>query len=119
MSGVSKEELSKINNMLNNDLEFSERRKISALTVGKIYIIKKMILMITRFGKTILVHLHDETHNVTFETFLPKRVAETVPEGFIETMNQSESKYTLAYLGQSSQAYFGNTRSLLTFGCLE
>jgi hypothetical protein len=116
---LSKQSLSEINIMLNKDVEFLERRKFSTLTVDEIYFIKKIIIMTTRYGKAILARLHDKTNNVTFETFLPKHVLETLSEYTIEIMNKSD-KYTLTYLGHSSQVFSGGkTRKLLNFGSLE
>lgn len=117
---VSQQTLTEINNMINKDLECVERRKLSELTVGKVYLIKKICFVTTRYGKGIVVALYDRTHNVTFESFLPKRVAETMSNEAVESMNKSSDRYTLTYLGQSSHVYSsGNTRTLFNFGVLE
>ena len=115
---ISKQTLTEINDLISKD-EFFERRKISTLTVGKIYVIKKINSVATRFGNSIVVTLHDATDNATFETFLPKRVVETLSEDTIETMNKASGQYSLTYLGQSSNVIAGgNSRALLNFGCL-
>lgn len=117
---VSQQTLTEINNMINKEVECVERRKLSALTVGKIYLIKKIIFVTTRYGKSIVVTLYDRTHDVTFESFLPKRVAETMTNEAVESMNNSSDRYTLTYLGQSSHVFSGgNTRTLFNFGILE
>lgn len=117
---LSKETLSEINSIINREYEIVERRKFTALTVGVAYIIKKVLFLHTRFGETILVTLYDSSKEETFETFLPKRVAETLTENITEAMNQSNGKYTLTYLGQSPGIVAGrNSRALLNFGCLE
>jgi hypothetical protein len=117
---ISRETLDEINKVVSKDVEFIERRKISNLDMGKVYIIKKMVSLVTRFGKTILVTLLDESENITFNTFLPKRVAETLTENLVDVMNGSDGKYTLTYLGQSKQVFAGNnTRALVSFGCVE
>lgn len=117
---ISKQSLGEINNMINKNVEFLERRKLSALTVGQTYMLKKIIFITTRYGKSIVVTLYDPTHDVTFETFLPKRVAETLTDDTVESMNKSNDKYTLTYLGQSSPVSSGgNTRALFNFGFLE
>jgi len=107
-----------INNMLNKDFNYLERKKISSLKINEAYLIRKLVPMVTRFGKTILATLYDKTDDVVFETFLPKRIAEIITENNINIMNSSH-KYTLTYLGQSSHSYAGHTKSLLNFGCLE
>jgi hypothetical protein len=120
MSAISRQSLEEINNIINKDVEVLERKKFSALTVGKMYIIKKIQFMTTRFGKTIVVTLFDSIEDVTFQTFLPKRVVETLSEDIVKSMNLSSDKYTVTYLGQSSNVYSsGNTRALLNFGILE
>lgn len=112
--------INEINNLLNKEIEFAERRKITSLRVGEAYIIKKMASLTTRFGKAILVTLYDQTLNEAFESFLPKRVVETLAEDTVETMNKSEGKFTLTYLGQSSHVFSGGvTKTLLNFGMLE
>lgn len=117
---ISREMLLEINNILNKEHEFLERRKFTSLTVGAKYIIKKIVFMTTRFGKAVHATLYDVTSEATFETFLPKRVADTLPETTVEIMNNSNGKYTVTYLGQSPKIIVGgNARSLLTFGCLE
>lgn len=110
--------LAEINDMISKD-EFLERRKIATLTVGKVYVIKKINFVATRFGKSIVVTLHDPTDNATFETFLPKRVVETLTNDTVEIMNKASDQYSLTYLGQSSNVSAGgNTRALINFGCL-
>ena len=121
---ISGETLAEINNMINKDVEFRERRKFTTLTVGKIYGIRKMTFMTTRFGRTIVVTLYDPTDGAMFDTFLPKRVVEMLTADIFETMSKSCDKYTLTYLGQSSNILGGgggggNTRALFNFGCLE
>ena len=117
---VSKEFLDKINSMLSKNGDMVDQKKIIDLTVGEVYIIKKMVSMTTRFGKSIVVRLYDKTHDATFECFLPKRVVEMLPDGTVDIMNTSEDKYTLTYLGQSSHVFSGGkTRALLNFGTVE
>lgn len=117
---ISQQTLADINNMINKDVEFIERRKLSALTVGEPYMLKKISLITTRYGKSIVVTLYDRTHDVTFETFLPKRVTETLSEDIVESMGKLSDKYTLTYLGQSPHVYSGgNTRALINFGFVE
>lgn len=117
---IPKETLDKINTLLSKEPEFIECRKISSLTVGNAYVIKKIVYINTRFGKTILVTLYDESNDKLFQSFLPKRVVETMSEKNVENMNMSEGKYTLTYMGQSLQTFSGGkTRTLLSFGYLE
>lgn len=117
---ISKEILNDINNKLAKDVEFLENRKISTLDVGKIYIIKQMTSMNARFGRAIVVVLHDTRENVTFQSFLPKRAVETVSDEIVQIMNDSDGKYTLTYLGQGTRVFSGNnTKTLLNFGYLE
>jgi hypothetical protein len=121
MSAISRQRLIEINNMINKDVELIERKKFSNLIVGRMYIIKKIVFMTTRFGPAIVVTLFDSLDNVTFQTFLPKRVVETLSEDMVKTMNSSpDDKYTLTYLGQSTTVYSGGkTKALLNFGILE
>lgn len=117
---VSRQTLAELNNTINKDVELMERRKISSLDVGKIYVIKKILFVPTRFGKSIIATLFDSSDNVTFQAFLPKRVVEMLSEDTIKMMNNSDGKYTITYLGQSSTVHSsGNTRSFLNFGMLE
>ena len=117
---VSQQTLTEINNMINKDVEFVERRKFTTLTIGKIYLIKKIIFVTTRYGKSIVVTLYDRTDDVIFESFLPKRVVESMTNEAVESMNNSSDRYTLTYLGQSVCVFSGgNTRALLNFGILE
>lgn len=117
---IFKKTIDEINSMLNQDVEIVERRAITSLTIGEAYVIKKIILMSTRFGKAILVTLYDKTHNETFQSFLPKRITETLAEETIETLNKLDDKYTLIYLGQSSKVFSGgNSRAILNFGVSE
>ena len=115
---ISKQTLTEINDLISKD-EFVERRKVSTLIVGRIYVIKKINCMATRFGKSIVVTLYDPTENATFESFLPKRVVETLTDDTVEKMNKASGQYSLTYLGQSSNVVAGgNSRALLNFGCL-
>lgn len=115
---ISKNTFEQINKKL-EEIELVERKSISSLTVGKIYIIKNMVSMTTRFGKTILATLHDKTSNLTFQSFLPKRVVQTFTDDLVQLINKFDDKYYLCYLGQSSVLAGGNTRALLNFGVLE
>ena len=118
---ISTKTLNELNEMFSRDIEFIERKKITELSVGKAYTIKKMASMTTRFGKCLLVALQDPDagENVTFETFLPKRVAETLSDDIVDTMSKSSGKYTITYLGQGTKVFGNNTRTLLSFGTLE
>jgi hypothetical protein len=119
----NKDVVSKINSMINKEYAFLEQRKFTTLTVGMNYIIKNINFLNTRFGKAIVATLYDQddVNSVIFKTFLPKRVAETVTENFIELINNQDGKFTLTYLGQSPRAdgFVDNSQALLNFGCLE
>lgn len=115
---ISQQNLTEINNLINRDVEFVKARKFSTLTVGKIYLIKKINIVPTRYGKSVVVTLYDRTHDSTFHSFLPKHVVETLTDEVVQSMNND--RYTLTYLGKSSQvSYNGNSRSQLNFGVLE
>ena len=105
-----------LNDRINENVEILEQKSISALILNKVYVIKKMLVLNTRFGKSILVHLFDENTNTTFKSFLPKRITELLNAFFIEEINSSDGKYALIYLGQSSPMYVGaKPRSLIKF----
>lgn len=116
---LSKEMLTAINDVINKESEILERKKFTTLNIGAVYIIKKIIFLTTRFGKAIVATLYDRENDVMFQTFLPKRVAETISEDTVELMNKSDGKYTVTYLGQSSNVISGNSKALLNFGFLE
>jgi hypothetical protein len=118
---ISKTDLEKINRVVGSDVEVKmfDQKKISELTVGEAYIIEKIHSFNTRFGKAVIVRLYDKSANNIFESFLPKRVAETLSDEDMSCINQSMGKYTLTYLGQGSRVFYGHTRSLLKFSCLE
>lgn len=117
---ISKQTIDEINSKLNQDVEIVEQRNITSLTIGEAYVIKKMAFISTRFGKTILATLYDKTVNETFQSFLPKRVVETLSEDTIESMNKIDNKYSLTYLGQSTRVFSGgNTKAILNFGVVE
>lgn len=105
-----------LNERIIEDTEVLEQKPISSLTLNKVYVIKKMLMLNTRFGKSVLVNLLDEGTNTTFKSFLPKRVAELLNVSLIEEINASDGKYALIYLGQSSPMYVGaKSRSLIKF----
>ncbi|KAJ8974987.1 hypothetical protein NQ317_003176 [Molorchus minor] len=78
-----------------------------------------MLLLDTRYGKAILVHLFDESANITFKSFLPKRVTEHLKADLMDKINLPEAKYTLTYLGQSQSSFGGKEKSLLKFDLKE
>lgn len=105
-----------LNERINENIEILEQKSISSLILNKAYVIKKMLVFNTRFGKTILVNLFDEITNTTFKSFLPKRITELLNAFFIEEINSSDGKYALIYLGQSSPMYVGaKPRTLIKF----
>ena len=105
-----------LNKLINESTEVLEQKSISSLISNKVYVIKKMVVLNTRFGKSILVNLFDESTNTTFKSFLPKRITELLNAFFIEEINSSDGKYGLIYLGQSSPIYIGSKpRSLIKF----
>lgn len=108
-----------LNEQINKDVEFLECRKFAALDVGVIYLIKSLDPVNTRFGKSIIATLLDPIHNIAFQTFLPKRISETLTNDVIDNINISSEKYTLTYLGQSSNPVGGLSRSLVNFGLME
>ena len=117
---IVKEILDKINLVLTKDVEFIEMRKISTLDVGKIYLIQGIKILNTRFGRAILVILYDEGNNLTFQSFLPKRVSDTLTDDTVKIINEAGGKYTLTDLGQGTKVFSGNvTKILLNFGYIE
>jgi hypothetical protein len=121
MGASSKNILLQINGMINKEYEILEQKKFTTLTVGMSYPIKNIKFLPTRFGKAIVATLYDSVNNVTFKTFLPKRVVETLTEYHIDAMNNSDGKYTVIYLGQSPNQIGGvdKSKALLNFGYLE
>lgn len=108
--------LAELNKIINQDMEIIQQRAISSLILNKAYIIKNLVIVNTRFGKSALVTLFDESENSSFKSFLPKRITEHLTENIIKEINSSDTKYTLTYLGQSPPFYSGaRTRSLLKF----
>lgn len=117
---VSKINLTSINNNIVQNDEILEKRSISSLTLFKAYIIKKLLMLNTRFGKTVSATLFDASVNTTFKSFLPKRVTDQLTEDIINEINVSNGKYTLTYTGQSLPIYAGaKTRSLIKFDIME
>lgn len=118
--GISNQILTEINDNINK-INLLERKKVSSLTVGEIYIIHKIVPLTTRFGKTLLITLCDKTASAApFQSFLPKRVADNLSDETIEIMNKSEGGYTLTYLGQSAPVFLGGgSRAIINFGCLQ
>lgn len=116
---LTKQFLDDLSEQINKDVEFLEYRKFAALDVGVIYLIKSLDPVKTRFGNSIVATLLEPNHNVTFQTFLPKRIAETLTQDVIDDINISSEKYTLTYLGQSSNPVGGFSRSLINFGLKE
>lgn len=109
-----------LNERINEDVNVFEQKSISSLALNKTYIIKKMLMLNTRFGTSILVNLFDKDTYTTFKTFLPKRVVELLNADVIEEVNSSGGKYTLVYLGQSSPIYVGaKSRSLIKFETID
>ena len=106
---ISKETFDQLNKMFSKDVELMGRKKITELIVGEAYKIQKMISMTTRFGKTLLVVLQDGGENGAFETFLPKRVAETLPDDIVDIISGNSGKYTLTYLGQGERVFGNNS----------
>lgn len=114
---ISEVDLLALNELINQDMQVLEQRSISALILNKPYIIKKISLVNTRFGKSIIVTLFEESSITTFKSFLPKRFVEIICENTIDKINSSNGKVTLTYLGQSSPAYPGAKSSpLISFG---
>ncbi|KAJ8914429.1 hypothetical protein NQ315_017525 [Exocentrus adspersus] len=93
--------LNEINEMISADLELHELKPLTKLAVGKPYTIKTFTITNTRFGKTILALLFDVSEGVTFKSFLPQRVLKAFTEDVVTSINMSQEKYTLTYLGQS------------------
>lgn len=112
--------LTELNNLINREMEIVEQRPLSSLTVDKCYIIKKLMVINSRFGKVVLAHLYDESSNTVFKSYLPKRVTEYLNGDIVDKINSSEQiKYTLTYLGQNTPAFVGGKpRSLIKFDLL-
>ena len=66
-----------------------------------------MSVINTRFGKSIVVNLLEESTIATFKSFLPKRVVDLISEDIISKINSSNGKYTLTYLGLRPPMYVG------------
>lgn len=108
--------LADLNKVSSQGAEILELRSISSLNVNKAYIIKRMSVFKTRFGKSCLVHLFDEGENINFKSFIPKRIAECISDDIVEKINSSPDGYTLSYLGQSAPIFEGaKTSSLIKF----
>lgn len=113
---ITNDNLLALNERINEDVEVLEKKPISSLILNKAYVIKKMFMLNTRFGKSILVNLFNTDTNTTFKSFLPKRIAELLNVDLIEEVNSSDGKYALIYLGQSPSLYVGaKSRSLIKF----
>lgn len=104
---ISEIDLLALNELINQDSQVLEHKPISSLTINKSYIIKKMLPVNTRFGKSIVMHLFEESTITTFKSFLPKRVVDNLSEDIIDQINSSNGKYTFTYLGQRVPAYVG------------
>lgn len=108
-----------LNDKVNQIEENLDRKAFCSLSKNKAYIIKKLSLLNTIFGKCILAILYDEAEKCTFKTFLPKRVTEYINSDSIHQINSSAVTYTLTYLGQSTSSIAGvKSRALLKFGLL-
>lgn len=110
---ISELDLLALNAMINESTDVLEQKPISSLIINKAYIIKKMSMINTRFGKSIIVNLFEESTITTFKSFLPKRVVEHISEDLIEKINLSGGKYTLTYLGQRPPMYVGAKSSAM------
>lgn len=109
-----------LNNISSKSVENIEQRLLSSLVVNKLYIIKKISVFNTRFGKSALIYLFDSNANTTFKSFLPKRVVECLTTDILDKINLSHNEYTLTYLGQSSHFFDGaKTRPLVRFDCIK
>lgn len=115
---VSKSELYELNEMINRNVCL-EQKSISSLVINKGYLIKKMFVLDTRYGKAILAHLFDDGENKTFKSFLPKRVTDHLKIDLINKMNSSDAKYTLTYMGQSIPNSCGKAGSLIKFDIVQ
>lgn len=116
---ISLSTLSELNNLINREMESVEQRRLSSVTVDKPYVIKKLTVVNSRFGKVILAHLFDDSSNTTFKSYLPKRVTEYLDVGIMDKINSSDLKYTLTYLGQDQPSFVGGkSRALVKFGLI-
>lgn len=114
---ISELDLLALNAIINESTEALEQRSISSLIVNKAYIIKKISVVNTRFGKSIAINLFEESTVTTFKSFLPKRVVEVINEDIINKINSSGGKYTLTYLGQRPPMYIGaKSSAIIQFG---
>lgn len=114
---LSRDDLDIINNNINGEFNDIARKSISSLEINTSYLIKKLSLVNTRYGKCILAVLFDQKNNLDFKCFLPKRVTEHMPEDILDKMNSSWEEYTLTYIGQSEPAFKdAKCKALIKFG---
>lgn len=109
-----------INENINSNHDVFECKSLTSLIINKPYIIKKMCVLNSRYGRCILTILLDSNLNNTFKTFLPERVLETLTDNIIATINASQGKYTLTYEGQSIPLATGRRpKSLIKFDTIK
>ncbi|VEN54040.1 unnamed protein product [Callosobruchus maculatus] len=99
---VSASELHEINNKINCELDNKILfRTLSSLTVNKAHTIKNLSPVKSKFGECLVATLLEDNAN-EFKVWLPKRVSAHMSEAVIEEINESQNKYLLTYIGQSS-----------------
>jgi hypothetical protein len=117
---MSREALEKINSVINRYADPLPRKKFTTLDVGVGYLIRRLSVTESRFGKCISAILEGKNDLKLFTTFLPRRMVDIFGGDIVEAVNKSDGKYTLTYLGQSEPPYPGAfTRALIRFDLIE
>jgi hypothetical protein len=117
---MSREALEKINSVINRYDDPLPKKKLTTLDVGVGYVIKRISVSNSRFGKCICAILADKSDFKLFTTYLPQRTVDIFSADIVEAINKSDGKYTLTYLGQSEPPYPGAfTKALIKFDFIE
>lgn len=117
---MSQVDLEKINAVINKPIEVFEQRVISTLPIAKPFPISNMLVRTTRFGRSILLTLYNESENEFFKSWLPKYIADQFSDNDVNSINHSSGKYTLTYIGQGGPVSAGTrTRTLVKFDFIE
>lgn len=117
---ISKAELEILNETINKEEEIYDQVSISSLLVNHAYLIKKLNMFTTKYGKAVLVVFFDDVNNVTLKSWLPKKISELLSDEFVKKLSLYDSKYTITYVGQSIPLFKDSkTYSLIRFDIIE
>lgn len=91
---------------------FIELRSIESLQLETPYAILKMVMVPTRFGPSVQVHLREFTDGQlpdekdVFRVYLPSRISASLTEQDVELYNANqEMLYTLVYHGKMGKTF--------------